>query len=248
MAANVAGNGLQHSGVAGQSSEHQTWEDKLEAASVSKDDLNALVFDYLVVEGFSDAAVEFARETGISSTIDQDMIQERMEIRQAVEDGCVEEAVRRVNELDPEILDTNPPLLFHLFLLRLIELIRADRVEEALQFATLELAPRGAQNPEFLADLERTMALLAFPDLAKDDASSDSSFEAITQLMKRTQRVKVAKELNAAILESQGQGMETKMAGLLRLMKWGEDRLEKNNLRVQDDRGRQWADVVLREV
>lgn len=66
-------------------------------------DLNALVFDYLVVEGFSDAAVEFARETGISSTIDQDMIQERMEIRQAVEDGRVEEAVRRVNELDPEV-------------------------------------------------------------------------------------------------------------------------------------------------
>lgn len=55
------------------------------------------------MEGFSDAAVEFARETGISSTIDQDMIQERMEIRQAVEDGRVEEAVRRVNELDPEV-------------------------------------------------------------------------------------------------------------------------------------------------
>lgn len=55
------------------------------------------------MEGFSDAAVEFARETGMSSTIDQDMIQERMEIRQAVEDGRVEEAVRRVNELDPEV-------------------------------------------------------------------------------------------------------------------------------------------------
>lgn len=37
MAANVAGNGLQQSGVAAQSSEHQTWEDKLEAASVSKE-------------------------------------------------------------------------------------------------------------------------------------------------------------------------------------------------------------------
>lgn len=135
--------------------------------------------------------------------------------------------------------------MFHLFLLRLIELIRADRVEEALQFATLELAPRGAQNPEFLADLERTMALLAFPNLAKDDPSSDSSFDPITQLLKRTQRIKVAKELNAAILESQGQGMETKMAGLVRLMKWGEERLSKNGVGVNDDRGRQWADVVL---
>lgn len=58
-----------------------------------------------MVEGFSDAAVEFARETGIPTTIDQDLIQERMEIRQAVEDGRVEEAVRRVNELDPEVSD-----------------------------------------------------------------------------------------------------------------------------------------------
>lgn len=150
--------------------------------------------------------------------------------------------------LTAQILDTNPPLLFHLFLLRLIELIRADRVEEALQFATLELAPRGAQNPEFLADLERTMALLAFPDLAVDDKSSDPSFDPITQLMKRTQRIKVAKELNAAILESQGQGMEPKAAGLVRLMLWGEERLKKHGIGVNDDRGRQWADVVLSEL
>lgn len=150
--------------------------------------------------------------------------------------------------LTPQILDTNPPLLFHLFLLRLIELIRADRVEDALQFATLELAPRGAQNPEFLADLERTMALLAFPNLAKDDSTSDPSFAPITGLMKRDQRSKVAKELNAAILESQGQGMETKLAVLVRLMNWGEERLNKHGVGVNDDRGRQWADLVLSEV
>ncbi|TXT04925.1 hypothetical protein VHUM_04008 [Vanrija humicola] len=210
--------------------------------------MNAIVFDYLVVQGMSDAAVAFAQATGISQSIDQGMIQERMDIRKAVEDGRVEEAVRRVNELDPEILDTNPPLLFHLFLLRLIELIRAERVDDALEFATLELAPRGAQNPEFLADLERTMALLAFPNIVKDDLSSDPAYAPIAKLMSRDQRVKVAMELNAAILESQGQGMESKLIGLVRLMSWGEKRLNKAGLTVDDDRGRQWADAVLREV
>lgn len=144
-------------------------------------------------------------------------------------------------------MDTNPPLLFHLFLLRLIELIRADRIDEALQLATLELAPRGAQNPEFLADLERTMALLAFPNLAKEELSEDPAFSPITQLMKRTQRVKVAKELNAAILESQGYGMESKLSVLVRLMAWGEQKLIKAGVGVDDDRGRQWSDVVLNE-
>jgi hypothetical protein len=66
-------------------------------------DLNALVFEYLLIEGFSEAAVEFARETGLPHDIDHAMIQERMGIREAVEDGRVEEAVRRVNELDPEV-------------------------------------------------------------------------------------------------------------------------------------------------
>lgn len=66
-------------------------------------DLNALVLDYLLVEGFSDAAISFAKETGQPADIDQSMIQERMEIREAVEAGRVQEAVRRVNELDPEV-------------------------------------------------------------------------------------------------------------------------------------------------
>ncbi|RSH90404.1 hypothetical protein EHS25_001009 [Saitozyma podzolica] len=241
------------------------WEAELGNAEISKSDLNALVFDYLLIEGFSDAAVEFARETGLPHDIDHAMIQERMEIREAIEDGRVEEAVRRVNELDPEILDTNPPLLFHLHLLHLIELIRKDETGPALEFATNELAPRGAQNPEFLADLERTMALLAFPDLVRfaDDASppgthpppdaatltllQDPAFGPISQLMRKSQRVKVAKELNAAILESQGQGMETKLSGLVRLMAWGEEKLEKAGVGLpasDKDKGRKWADAV----
>ena len=165
---------------------------------------------------------------------------------------------------DPiQILDTNAPLLFHLHLLRLIELIRLDDLDSALEFATHELAPRGAQHPEFLADLERTMALLAFPDLAKyaDDEYpvmpadkdtltlfQDQSFAPIMSLMKRSQRIKIAKELNAAILESQGCGMDTKLSGLVRLMSWGEEKMEKSGMGLpadERDKGRKWADKVL---
>ncbi|WWD18197.1 hypothetical protein CI109_102647 [Kwoniella shandongensis] len=249
--------------------DQRQWDDELGKADISKHDLNALVFDYLLIEGFSDAAVEFARETGLPHDVDHEKIQERMAIREAVEDGRVEEAVRRVNELDPEILDTNAPLLFHLHLLRLIELIRSDDIDSALSFATTELAPRGAQNPEFLADLERTMALLAFPDLARfaDDSLpstsattrpppdaetlalfQDPAFVPIMALMRRSQRIKVAKELNAAILESQGHGMETKLSGLVRLMAWGEEKLVTSGVGLpieEKAKGRAWADAVL---
>lgn len=45
-----------------------------------------------------------------------------------------------------QILDTNPQLFFHLQQQRLIELIRKGKVEEALEFAQEELAPRGEEN------------------------------------------------------------------------------------------------------
>lgn len=130
-----------------------------------------------------------------------------------------------------------------------IELIRAHRISEALLFASTELAPRGAQNPEFLSDLEKTMALLAFPELAAidhlttatpsasapDSASASSPEPAWTTLgtlMRKEHRIKVAKELNAAILESQGQGQETKLSGLIRLMSWGEGHLQAKGVSV----------------
>lgn len=48
--------------------------------------------------------------------------------------------------LSSQILDTNPQLFFHLQQQRLIELIRAGKIEEALEFAQEELAPRGEEN------------------------------------------------------------------------------------------------------
>lgn len=49
----------------------------------------------------------------------------------------------------------------------LIELIREKNTEEALKFAQEELAERGEENQEVLAELERTLALLAFDEPEK---------------------------------------------------------------------------------
>jgi hypothetical protein len=118
-----------------------------------------------------------------------------------------------------QILDTNPALYFHLQQQKLIEFIRRGQITEALQFAQDELAPRGEESPEFLSELERTMALLAFD-------SSPSVPSGIAELLSPAQRMKTAGEVNAAILESLGQGKEVKLVGLLKLMKWGETMLE----------------------
>lgn len=102
---------------------------------------------------------------------------------------------------------------------KLIEFIRQGRISEALEFAQQELAPRGEENPEFLAELEKTMALLAFE-------SSPAAPPSISELLSPAQRMRTASAVNAAILESLSQGKEAKLVALLKLLCWGESMLD----------------------
>jgi hypothetical protein len=120
-----------------------------------------------------------------------------------------------------QILDTNPSLFFHLQQQKLIELIRSGQITEALQFAQDELAPRGEESPQFLFELEKTMALLAFDSVATMPSG-------VSELLSPAQRMKTAGEVNAAILGHLGQGREAKMVGLLKLLCWGEAMLEEH--------------------
>ena len=63
--------------------------------------------------------------------------------------------LNRYADLDEcmQILDTNPQLYFHLQQQKLIELIRVGKINEALEFAQEELAPRGEENVFIFLDL-----------------------------------------------------------------------------------------------
>jgi hypothetical protein len=124
----------------------EEWEKKLSDVKIMKEDMNKLVMNFLVTEGYVEAAEKFQMESGTQPDIDLGTITDRMAVRKAVQCGQVEDAIEKVNDLNPEILDTNPQLFFHLQQQRLIELIRSGQVEEALEFAQEELAPRGEEN------------------------------------------------------------------------------------------------------
>lgn len=68
--------------------------------------------DYLVIEGYKDAAQRFSSETGINPQVDLESIENRMIIRSAIQRGDVEDAIGRVNELDPEVSMTSNSMLF----------------------------------------------------------------------------------------------------------------------------------------
>lgn len=59
--------------------------------------------NYLVIEGYKDAAEQFSLESGLSPTIDLDSIQERMDIRHAIRSGDIDTAIELVNDVNPEV-------------------------------------------------------------------------------------------------------------------------------------------------
>eukprot|EP00897_Mesotaenium_endlicherianum_P009043 jgi/Mesen1/8167/ME000438S07263 len=193
------------------------WELQLADVRIRKEDMNRLVMNFLVTEGYVDAAERFQIESGTPPECDLGTIAERMAVRRAVQAGNVDDAIDKVNDLNPEILDTNPGLYFHLQQQRLIELIRGGRIEEALEFAQEELAPRGEENHMFLEELERTVALLAFEDCASCP---------LADLLDAAQRHKTASELNAAILTSQSHEKEPKLPTLLKMLVWAQNQLD----------------------
>ncbi|KAB1199874.1 hypothetical protein CJ030_MR0G011033 [Morella rubra] len=194
----------------------EEWKKKLDDVKIRKEDMNKLVMNFLVTEGYVDAAEKFRMESG-TEHIDLGTISDRMAVKKAVQCGNVEDAIEKVNDLNPEILDTNPQLFFHLQQQRLIELIRDGKVEEALEFAQEELAPRGEENQSFLEELERTVSLLAFEDVSNCP---------VGELLDISQRLKTASEVNAAILTSQSHEKDPKLPSLLKMLIWTQNQLD----------------------
>ena len=186
----------------------------IECVSSSRS-LNQLVLNYLTIEGFKSAAETFSQETGLQLPSYIDHITPRMSIRTAIQSGDIDAAIRLLNDLNPDILDDNKPLVFRLCLQKLVEFIRRGEIAEAIEFAQEELAPRGEESPEFLEELERVMALLAFSD--------DSP---VGDVLEVAQRQKLASEVNAAILTSFCQEKDPKLPGLLKMMVWAQQQLD----------------------
>lgn len=197
-------------------------------------EIDKLVLNYLVIEGFKEAAEEFIKESGLDEIdeikkMDLASIDYRLKVRQAIQGGEIETAVRELNNFDPEILDSNPNVYFHLKLQEFLEKIRlfsgksgCDEIEnviEAIEFARENLAPIAQEQAggQFLEELEDAMSLLA--------AEMGATWPSLS-LLQPEHRLKTAKEVNSAILSSQSQPEISKLPEILGLLQWAQKKLE----------------------
>ncbi len=66
-------------------------------------DLNAVIMDYLISEGYPSAAQKFAHEANITPMMDVDSVEERVAIREALHKGDIQTAIERINEVNPQV-------------------------------------------------------------------------------------------------------------------------------------------------
>ncbi|XP_046419546.1 glucose-induced degradation protein 8 homolog isoform X1 [Neodiprion virginianus] len=199
------------------------WVAKLEDGShIQRVSMNNLIMNYLVTEGFKEAAEKFQQESGVGPTVELNSLDDRIRIRDAIQNGRIQEATDLVNQLHPELLDNDRYLYFHLQQLHLIELIRTGRIEEALQFAQEQLSEAGESDDNILSELERTLALLAFDEPHKSPFS-----DLLHPTHRQKYMLQIASELNAAILKMEHRETTSpRLNNLLKMILWAQDELD----------------------
>ncbi|KAK6224156.1 hypothetical protein LQW54_000304 [Pestalotiopsis sp. IQ-011] len=202
---------------------------QVEGVKAPKSDINALILDYLTLAGYPNAAKKFSAEANLPPQQDDLTIERRQRIQSAIHRGDIAEAISDLNEMDPEILDADNALHFALLRLQLVELIRQCNaspgrdINPALEFATTQLGPRAPTNPQFLEDLEKTMALVVF--------SHDSLDPSLAALLQPELRRQVADMVNKAILERDTNRRDAAIRHLVQMRTWSEETV-KNEQRV----------------
>lgn len=96
--------------------------EKLNNIQLKRSQMNVLIMDYLVAEGFKEAAerfgvesgVEMSRITGSNGPESALLLDQRIEVREAIEEGKIQEAMKLINKYYPELLDENRCLYFKL--------------------------------------------------------------------------------------------------------------------------------------
>ena len=201
--------------------------------------------NYLVIEGYQEAAQEFSAEAQMPPPSDLGPIADRMRVRRAVQDGRITEAIELVNELNPDVrhraaspscplagADRSIPRACargHRRRSQILDTnallnfhLQQQRLIEMIREGILEVALAFAQ--EVLAPRgEETPQLLEELERTMTlMAFEDVRKSPMAALLDFAHRQHLASEVNAAILEAQSQEHEAKLPVLLRTLQWAQ--------------------------
>lgn len=76
---------------------------RTKALTTCYSDINALILDYLTMEGYPNAAANFSKEANLQPLQESASIQARQDIQNCIHSGDIQSAIETLNELDPEV-------------------------------------------------------------------------------------------------------------------------------------------------
>jgi hypothetical protein len=102
---------------------------------------------------------------------------------------------------------------------KLVELIRANEIEEALKYARTHLRDGCKDEVEFLQQMESIMSLLAFSALPAEQ-------NPMRHLLDQAARNQLGAQVNEKILEAQFAGKESQLSRIIKQLQHGQDALK----------------------
>lgn len=200
---------------------------EINSKELPMDYMKQLVLDYLISQGYREAAEYLCEDAAIPFPRDDiENLDQRMRIRDDIVEGKIQGAIEKVVKIVPDLLERNPVLHLRLLQQHLIELIRNGQLEEAVAF-TQSIVEKVDALPEMEKEMQKAFSMIAF------EKPEDSPY---TNLLEISHRQMVANDVNCAILKALNKPSAPKIEGLFQLIVWAKNLLEQNDTPESLDR------------
>ncbi|CAI5451460.1 unnamed protein product [Caenorhabditis angaria] len=177
------------------------------------DDLKKIVLDFFIWNGYEDPIEPFCREMGIEVPHEEiRLMHTRMAVKNLILEGNLKEAIKKINEICPTLLKEEEKLAFSVRRQYIVEMIRSGQTEEPIVYARTHLLKDSqAMDSKSLEILEKTFALMAY------EVTDTSPFH---YQYDQSERDKISRDVNSAILGKLGKRKYSKLETLTKLITW----------------------------
>ena len=63
---------------------NEKWNGELSKIKINRDDMNKLVLNYLIIEGYKEAVIKFTKESNLTCEYDLELLEKRIQIRKLI--------------------------------------------------------------------------------------------------------------------------------------------------------------------
>lgn len=193
------------------------WDEERTNLKISRKEMNKLVFQYLIGEAKKEAVEAFEQETGEHIEYDRRLLEQRDKIRKHILKWQIDEAIDLINDINPEILESNTQVMFELQKHKFLMYLSSGKIAEAIEFAQTKLYQVAISSKELFAEFEKLMILFTYESIA------NSPFK---KLVSEEHIIKIVSIVNKEILKFQLQPEYPGIQTVMKVLFWKQNEMK----------------------